>query len=225
MWFFPGAAGAVSAGFSIMLLRDWLTRRKPHLLAWSVALAMFSIASFAAAGGMLFGWTPSWFKTYYLFGAILNVPVLALGTIYLLAPRFVAHVALVVVAVGMVVATIAVVSASVSTSALGTSGIPSAREAVASDVRTLSRYYSFIGFFIVVAGAAVSAWRLSRERIDRLRRLALANLLIALGTLVVAVGSGFARYGRGVPFAVGLLAGVTLMFVGFLKTKPGREVS
>ncbi len=169
---------------------------------------------------MLTGWTPTSFRIYYLFGAILNVPVLALGTIYLLAPRKVAHACAVLVAVTSLVAVVAVLSADLQVAGLQVDGIPSSREVAPENIRTLSRYYSFGGFLVVVGGALWSAWRLARNREAPLRRLALANLLIAGGTFVVAVGSGFARYGRGAPFAVGLLVGVSLMFFGFLMARP-----
>ena len=51
---------------------------------------MFAVASLALTAGVAAGWTPLSFKVYYLFGAILNVPWLALGTVELLASRAVA---------------------------------------------------------------------------------------------------------------------------------------
>ena len=220
MWIFPATAGLISGIFAVMLARDWLARRRAHLAAWALALAMFSIASLAAAGGMVAEWTPAWFKTYYLFGAIINVPVLALGTIYLLGPRALGHGLALAVVAACIVAAVVVVGASVRLAALETSGIPSGREAVSDSVRSLSRYYSFAGFFVVVGGALLSAWRLTRSRLEHLRSLAIGNILIASGTAIVAVGSALARRGQGVPFSMGLLLGVATMFLGFLKTKP-----
>ena len=183
---------------------------------------MFAVASGAAAGGMVFDWTESWFRTYYLFGAIVNVPVLALGTLYLLAPRRVADIATIVVAWASLLATVAVWDARFlegAGEALLTDGIPAGSEVMPSAVRMLARYYSFAGFFIVVGGALYSSWRLGRGRQRDMRRIVAANALIATGTVVVAVGSGFAFYGRGWPFSVGLLIGVSLMFWGFVKTR------
>jgi hypothetical protein len=83
----------------------------------------------------------------------------------------------------------------------------------------LSRYYSYAGFVVVTGGAVWSAWRLARGKTDQLRRLATANVLIAAGTVVVAVGGALARRGQGSVFAVSLLVGVGLMFTGFLRTR------
>jgi hypothetical protein len=104
--------------------------------------------------------------------------------------------------------------------AFASSGIPPGSEVMPTPVRMLSRVYSFAGFAVVVVGALWSALRLRRAPGPRPRALALANLMIAAGTLIVAVGSGFAFYGEGWPFALGLLVGVSVMYAGFLKTRP-----
>lgn len=219
MWFFPLAAAALSCGFALVLLRDLIARPRPHVAAWMGALAMFSLASAAAAVGLAFGWSSPAFRIYYLFGAIVNVPVLALGTVYLFLPRRPAHVIAVGVGLACLAAAGVVGSAELSAAGLATDGIPSAREVVGGGVRTWSRYASFSGFFVVVAGALWSAWRLARTPEPSAKRLAYGNILIATGTFIVAVASGFARYGRGAVLAVGLAAGVAVMFSGFLQAR------
>jgi hypothetical protein len=84
-WLLPAVATAASAAFAGAVLRQYAARRRLHQLAWGVALMMFALASLALTIGVAFGWTPLGFKAYYLFGAMLNVPWLALGTISLLA--------------------------------------------------------------------------------------------------------------------------------------------
>ena len=219
MWLLPLGAAVVSGVFAAQVARQWVHRRRPNLLAWSIALAMFAVASFAPAVGMLGEWTPAWFRIYYLFGAIVNVPVLGLGTVYLLGSRRLGHVCAAVVTVAALVAAVTVWQAQIDARLLDTSGIPRGSEVLSGGVRLLSRVYSFAGFFVVVGGALWSAVKLWRQRRDDLRALAVANALIAAGTFVVAVGSGFAFYGRGLPFAVGLFVGVCLMFGGFLKAR------
>lgn len=225
MWLFPLGAAAVSGVFALQVGRQWYERRRPNLLAWTVALAMFSVASLAPAVGMLGEWTPAWYRVYYLFGAIANVPVLGLGTIYLLGPRRLGHAAAAVVTVATLLAAIAVWQAQLDARLLDTEGIPKGSEVMSAGIRMLARVYSFAGFFVVVGGAVWSATRLLRQRRADLRRLAVANGLIAAGTTVVALGSGFAFYGRGLPFAIGLFVGVSLMFWGFLETRARRPIA
>lgn len=221
MWLFPLAAASVSTVFAAVIGQQWLSKRKPHQLAWALALLMFAIASFAAALGILTDWTPTIFRIYYLFGAIVNVPFLAGGTVYLLAPRRVGHGFMMLVVVGAIFATGAVLSSSLDAHALDVAGIPSGREVLSQTAlpRTLSRYFSYSGFLIVVGGALWSAWRVSRQHSDQLRDLVHGNVLIAAGTFVVGLASAFARFGQGSIFAVGLLVGVSLMFAGFLRTR------
>ena len=222
MWVFPLAAAMVSGIFGWILLRQWWTRRRPHQIAWAVALAMFGTASLAAAAGLLVGWSGGWFRTYYLFGAVINVPVLGLGTTYLLASRRWANVAAVVVVGFSALAIVVVFSTSLLPRAgaeLAGHDIPHGSAVMPVAVRTMARYYSFVGFVVVVGGALWSSRRLRRQGAEHLRAIATANLWIAAGTLVVALGSGFASYGEGWPFSIGLLAGVSLMFWGFLRTQ------
>jgi len=84
-WLLPGVAAAASAAFAVAVLRQYAARRRPYQLAWGIALSMFTVASLALTVGVVAGWTPVSFKLYYLFGAVLNVPWLALGTVELLA--------------------------------------------------------------------------------------------------------------------------------------------
>ena len=78
------AAGLVALAFALSTLERWLDRRKRHELAWTIALAMFTVGAGALWLGASDGWSGATFRVFYLFGAILNVPFLALGTIYLL---------------------------------------------------------------------------------------------------------------------------------------------
>src|SRR5215216_8111199 len=86
-WLLPGVAAAASAAFAVAVLRQYAARHRPYQLAWGIALSMFAAASLALTAGVSAGWSPLTFKLYYLFGAVLNVPWLALGTVELLAGR------------------------------------------------------------------------------------------------------------------------------------------
>lgn len=172
MWVFPLLAASVSGFFAGQLFLAWSGRRRPHLLAWAVALAMFALASVSAAYGMLAGWSEPVFKLYYLLGAISNVVVLGLGSVYLLAPRKVARACAAVVLVAVAAAAVAVFSAELMPKGLETTGIPRGSEVMPAGVRVLSRYYSITGFLAVVVGALYSAGRLARERQPHVKRLA-----------------------------------------------------
>ncbi len=61
--------------------------KAPHQGAWTFALALFALASAALATAASTGWDKGTFRVFYLLGAVLNVPWLALGTVYLLWGR------------------------------------------------------------------------------------------------------------------------------------------
>lgn len=72
-----------SATFCWRLAGRWDAggRSNPALLAWTISLGLFSVASFALLVGVVAGWSSPVFHAFYLFGAVLNVPWLALGSI------------------------------------------------------------------------------------------------------------------------------------------------
>lgn len=81
-------ATVVSAIFTVALLRRWRTRgRTPATLYWGIALALFSAASLMLFVGVVVGWAPWSFRVFYLAGAVLNVPWLALGNVAINARR------------------------------------------------------------------------------------------------------------------------------------------
>lgn len=100
-------ATVVSAAFAAQLLRRYRQRgRTPATLYWGISLSMFSLASLALLVGVALGWASWSFRLFYLFGAVLNVPWLALGNIAINARR--RPVGLVVGGVALVVALLSV---------------------------------------------------------------------------------------------------------------------
>lgn len=201
------AAALVAAAFCLSTLERWVDRRKRHELAWTVSLAMFAVASAALAWGSRAGWDGATFRTFWLFGAIANVPFLALGTVELLSRPRTARIA------RRVVWSFAAFAAGVTVSTPFVGPLPADELAQGSDVfgplpRILAGVGSGVGAVVVVAGAVWSAWR---------RRLVVANTLIALGTMI-AGASGLLESvaDETTAFAIALVAGISVIFAGFL---------
>jgi hypothetical protein len=79
------ASFIIAVAFGLSTFDRWLRRRRPHELAWTIALGLFAIAAMALWWAEARGWSSASFRVFFLFGAVINVPWLALGTIYLLA--------------------------------------------------------------------------------------------------------------------------------------------
>src|SRR5215211_1338749 len=84
-------ATVVSSLFAQAMLVRYTRDRRPQDGAWALALAMFALASAALATGTSTGWDNGTFRAFYLLGAVVNVPWLAMGTVYLLASERIAR--------------------------------------------------------------------------------------------------------------------------------------
>ena len=224
------AATLVALAFGAATFERFLDRRAAGAgaprsnapeLAWSVSLGIFAIASAGLWTGASVGWNPASFRVFYGFGAIVVVPVLALGTVYLLAGRRAGHITAVAVALlgAWSLGVMTTVGVDPAVRAYGTGDIPRGSEVLGALPRVLAAVASGLGATVLLAGAVVSAVRLARRRTTR--RLALANALIALGTLILSAGGLFnSALGEMDAFSLSLVAGIGVMFAGFLLTSP-----
>lgn len=221
------AAAIVAVAFGLSTLERWLARRRPHELAWTIALAMFAAAAVALAVGAQAGWSGPVFRVFYLFGAIADVPILALGTVYLLAGRRAGQLA--AYGVGL----FAAFAAGVVVTAPLRARLPIDELVQGSKVfgplpRLLAAIGSAGGAAVIFGGALWSAWQVGRSRATASgpgrapRRLLWSNGLIALGTLVLgASGTLNSVFGAMTAFAVTLLIGIVTIFAGFLVASLG----
>jgi len=221
----PIAAAAattlVSIAFCLSTLERWLDRRRPHELAWTIALAEFAAASAAQWWGASIGWGGLSFRAFYLFGPILSVPELALGTVLLLGSDRARRVAPRVVHVWALVATGVLIAAPL-TGAIDPDVLPQGSDVFGPIPRILAAVGSGIGAAVILGGAVWSAVRLARHRTSR--RLAAANALIAAGTVVLSIGGLFNSVADEMTsFALAHTIGITLVFAGFLTTNRPRR--
>jgi hypothetical protein len=188
----------------------WLGGRRPHELAWSVALCLFSLGAGCLLVGAANGWSEWTFRLFFLFGAILNVPFLALGTVYLLGGRRRGDTCAAVIALAGAFAAGVLVVAPLR-APVPVHELPRGQEVFDALPRVLAAVASGGGALVVFAGAAWSAWRFRRGP------MLVANALIAAGTLVLSAGGLLnSVLDEMDAFAVTLVAGITIIFVGFL---------
>ena len=218
MWVLPLAAAVVALAFAAALGRQFLRRRRSYVGLWALAMLMYAVASFMVLLGAVNGWSAAEFRWYWALGAVLNVPFLAQGELDLLIKRPAVRWTLYVLLAFVTAYTVAVVrTADVSSAALGQE-LPSGKEVFGdgSAAHRLPQIISIPAYLVLVGGAVWSAWRM-RGR-SELRHRFWGTLLVAIGaTLIAGFGSAFAALGELAPFALALLAGISVMFWGFLR--------
>jgi hypothetical protein len=204
-------ATVISIAFAALVFAQWLGRRRPYQLAWSVGLSLYAVAAFTQFLAEAYGWSVPVYKVYYLVAAPL-VAVLGIGSVFLVHRRagigFALYTA--VVFVGFAAA---IVGATVNTDALA-SPIPVAGTALPDNVRIFSPLFTVPGSVALIGVAAYSYWR---------SRLSF-NLWIGIGALIVAAGGSLARFNISWALYIGELVGIAVMFEGFLRSQDLAKV-
>jgi hypothetical protein len=221
------AATLVASAFCLLTLDRWLRRRSPQDLAWTVAMALFVVGALSLWWAESRGWSAASFRMFFLAGAVLNVPWLALGTIYLLFGQRIGHAVRWWLVILSGFATGVVLVAPMK-AAVDPDSFPTAKELFGPLPRILAAVGSGLPALIIIVGALWSALRVARGRVPaitnsarrvalRPRLLALGNILIAVGAIILSASGTLAgRLGKDTAFAVTLVAGIIVLFSGFI---------
>ena len=188
------ASGLVSLAFGLSTLDRWLRRRRPHELAWTVAMGLFFVAAMSLWWAEARGWSTASFRMFFAFGAVVNVPWLALGTVYLLAGRRTGDALMRFLLLFSGFAVGVVLTAPVR-GAVDPGTLPTGREHFGVLPRVLAAIGSSVPAIVIFGGALWSAWRVVRGSVPAVtasairnvsapRRLAAGNVLVAAGAAV-----------------------------------------
>ena len=190
-------------------------------------MALFVIAALSLWWAEARGWSSTSFRFFFLFGAIVNVPWLGLGTVYLLAGptagRIVTRVLYVFSGFSAGVIVMAPMHGTINPQEL-----PKGSEVFDALPRVLAAVGSAIPALVIFIGALWSAWRVLRgappaltssatRNVRSAKLLALGNVLIAAGAAILSASGTFSgRLGADRSFAITLVIGITVLFAGFL---------
>lgn len=201
-------AAVLSGLFAALVVRGFLQRRKPCSLMWGVGLAMFTLVMAVQVVAELAGWTEAAFKAWYLLGTGL-VAFLGAGSVYVVH-RSMGHVFAAYV-VGMFLLFLAlVVSGAVDAGILAAydgGAHPSGEAWISPWPRRMSPFFTIPGSVTLIG---IALYGLVRYRLRY-------NAYIAFGAVILAVGTGLARFGVPSLIYAAEFAGVALMFLGFWK--------
>lgn len=222
----PLIATVISLEFTLSLLRRWATTRRPYLRSWSISLALFTAGCAALWYGTAFGWSPVTFRVFYVCGAMLSVPWLAMGEIELLVRPPVARIVLffLVVFSANAAFVLAVVPFVADAPEFGRS-LPHGRDYFPAGARYgLVVVSNAVGTLTVVCGTLWSGWR-SRHGGAAARARFRGTLLIVLGVLIAAASGGLTFLGEAGSVAATLGLGAAVMYVGFVvaSRRPGAH--
>ena len=81
----PSLSAILCFVFAATVADQWIRRRQPYQLVWTIGLLWFGVASGSEAIAGISGWNELLYRAWYLFGAVWVAGWLGLGTVYLLA--------------------------------------------------------------------------------------------------------------------------------------------
>jgi hypothetical protein len=216
MSYVPLVTCIVSFVFAVTVLDQYFARRRPYQLLWSIGLFMYCISTFTEFWWNVYGHIDVLYRLWYLIGAILVAAYLGQGTLYFLMRRRSAHIIMAVLGAASLYAVVRIFTVNLDISGLtkltGVGVMPTDIRAIITPV------FNTFGTVALVGGAIYSAYIFWRKRI--LPHRVVANILIALGALLPAAGGvHLSTEGNLNLFFLFEMAGIIIMFIGFLRTK------
>lgn len=214
----PGLASLISFVFAAAVLDQYLARRRPYQLTWTIGLLAWGTGTGAEALIGAAGLHALPYRLWYLGGAILTAAWLGLGSLYLQLGnrKSIGHVVALLLLVASSIATATVLTAPLDLSAAYDEG-RLVGQALPSSVRLMTPFFNVFGTVLLVGSATWSAITFWRRRTRSYR--VVSNLLIALGALLPAAGGALSRFGTPEFLWISELLGVTIIFAGFLRSQ------
>ncbi len=218
-------AALAATGFTIDLARSYRTRPRPHAGVWALAMALYAIATWSLAIGLAAGWGEVSFKSFYYFGAIANIPLLAAGSVYLNASARFARRFTIGVGVFLLLGAVAVLTAPAAS--VLADRVPEGSEVFGYSItlgginlpgpRLFAAVAGGVGTVTIIGFSVAAIWRTRRSNPN----VAAGNLLIVLGTLAPALGGSLTAIGEAGGLALSLLIGAVLLWSGYrVATRP-----
>ena len=211
--YIPIATTLLAILFAPVVLRRWRARRPaPHLLWWSVGIAVYGLGTLTEAATTLFGWHEWIFRSWYISGALLGGWPLAQGTVFLMFPRRTATWMAIAVGAVVLAGATAVLLSPIDYSLVEPYRL-TGRVMEWSAARRFSPFVNTYAALFLIGGAAVSAWRFRLDREARHRFV--GNCFIAVGALLPGIGGAATRFGHTEVLYVMEFLGIVLIWIGY----------
>jgi hypothetical protein len=217
-WAWPLATAILGFVYVGLLVKQYVARRKIHQLMWAIGFLIYAVAAvmefWSEASGT---WDPTLYRFYIVFAACM-VGFLGNGTLYLLAKdRRWGHAYLAFNIVCIVIFLVGTFSAVLDPKLL-VAGITVAGKplgATFSFPRIMSFAFNIPGSLLLIGGSVISIVKFWPKQQFRYR--VWANVLIIIGTLVIAAAGGMARAGQSAGLYPAEMVASAILLWGFLK--------
>lgn len=212
--YLPIVTSLLAFAFGVVLYRHWRrSNGARYLMWWTIGIFLYGVGAGTEALTTLLEWREPLFRAWYITGAILGAAPLAQGTAYLLLKKRTADRLTIFLVYFAAIAATFVLLTPIDMNLVNP-------ERLESDVmewgwvRLFSPLLNTYALVMLGGGAALSAWRYNR-RGDGSKNRVLGNTSIAVGTLVVGIGGGFARAGVVEVLYVAEVVGLLLIWWGY----------
>lgn len=218
-----GADVLLGIVFFVLVLRQYLERRRIHQLMWTIAVALWTIGVAAEFAATLSGWSSLTYRAYYATGALLIPAWLGMGTLYLVTPRKWADRILGVLVVLSAIGFILIAIWPIGPGQLQTSSgefVP-LKVFPFFPIQVVLIILNTFGALAFILGALWSTFHFMR--MQSMGERALATALIAVGGLIAAAAHSLGVLSGIELFRVSELIALLFIFVGFVLSTPAAR--
>jgi hypothetical protein len=211
----PLGAALIALLFAVQLARQFMQRRRPHQLWWSVSMLSYACASFGEFYALAVGWNVPMYILYY-FNAVSLVAIMSAGQIYMLFSKKIGHVYLGAMIALMAVFAIMLAGAAPDPAALAANDAAIGGDALpkGSLIRSLfPPVLSGIGGLILIFGPLWSWWKTRHS----------TSLFIAGGALLLSAAGRLAVLGYPQWLPAAELIGIAIIFFGVVRGTEGKK--
>ena len=217
--YIPIVTTLFSIFYFIKLFAHWKDhKRSTYLLWWMIGVFFYGAGTVTESINTLYGYDPTNFKAWYIFGALLGGAPLAQGTVHLLMKKKAATILDV-----LLIATIVIASIMVIASPLKEGPHPKLTGKILewTYIRYITPFINIYAFLFLVGGAVYSAVLYARKGIHKKRMW--GNILIALGGLLPGIGGSSAKAGYIEVLYITEFLGLCLIYAGYHVIKTSTE--
>ena len=216
-WWWPALTAILGFVYTWLLFRQWYRRRKMHQLMWTIGFLFYAVAALMEAWSEYIGhWNPTTYRIYIVLAATM-VGFLGNGTCYLIfKKRIWGDIYLAFNLIGMSIFLWGTFNVELVMDKL-VAGIVVGGQALGAGgtfPRVMSLPFNIIGSLFLIGGSAWSIIKFLPKKEYRYR--VWANVLIIIGTLVIAGAGSMARAGVTRGLYVAEMVASAILLAGFL---------